>query len=131
MKLLIFFTLLVALFLVKKEGKELLLYCRLNREGSASLVATSVKEEKKRYFVMGTLEGRVKEIILKGPFPNSYIALADAQKYRLPQEITLWYNSKNPEIMALTKTFPKKSVLYFAIVAGLSCYGFYIKKRYS
>lgn len=123
------------LFFAVKTTSEFIAYNHFSKRELCLFKEGRVVEKKgNNFFVYGTFlcEGREVDVLVDGPFPNSFAAEEVLKRYR-PENDTIsaeiWINVKNRSEGLLRKSLPFKSVISSFILMGIVIYFLYLLRK--
>lgn len=126
-----------ALYFSGKSAIQLWSYYALDQQTTAFGVKwmPQVKDEDTVYLEV-SYEYQVNDVAYQGtmqtigPVLRNAWAGERAAKIKNADQWKVWFDSKNPQLSSLIKTFPLKELIYSVILWGLTAY-FYILGRYA
>jgi len=110
-------------------------YFSLNSQAEALVSQWEIVEIKNRYAIKSNFEFEAKgknwrgEFTLLAPYYLNEFAALSALKEKAKEKWSAWYNSSNPQISALQKSFPVGLLLRSLICYGVIIYFFCLYKR--
>ncbi len=125
---------LIALYFTVRLGGALYTYFPLNGLAEAKVNQWEVSESGSKYLLKALYSFEVQGKSWKGafafkrPYYNEALAVADL-KDRSKKAVTVWYNSKNPQISALEREFPTALLIRVLICYGVVLYFFFLNKK--